>query len=183
MNSSECEVCYASTANCKLVCGHRFCRGCVKTWYEKSHEPTCPFCRRRLYFKGLYKMREEWEEESYELKVGEVLSRAIDESITEEIEMDREYKNVFGGNGEEDLSEMILDELKSMEKTCRFLKSENVHEDDIDYVLRETDDYYSDKCLNSKNEFREKPRDRPPPRKDSRAPRHRNIRGRSRFNL
>jgi hypothetical protein len=128
-------------------------------------------------------MREEWEEESYELKVGEVLSRAIDESITEEIEMDREYKNVFGGNGEEDLSEMILDELKSMEKTCRFLKSENVHEDDIDYVLRETDDYYSDKCLNSKNEFREKPRDRPPPRKDSRAPRHRNIRGRSRFNL
>lgn len=182
MNSSECEVCYTSTANCKLVCGHRFCSRCVKTWYEKSPDPTCPFCRRRLYFKGMYKMREKWEEEAYEAKVGDVLSRAIDESIIEEIEMDREYREVFG-EGDADLSEMILDDIKAMERTCRFLKSEDVHQDDIDYVLRETDDYYSDKCLNSKNEFREKPRGRPPPRKDTRAPRHRNTRGRSRFNL
>jgi len=130
----------------------------------------------------MYKMREKWEEEAYEAKVGDVLSRAIDESIIEEIEMDREYREVFG-EGDADLSEMILDDIKAMERTCRFLKSEDVHQDDIDYVLRETDDYYSDKCLNSKNEFREKPRGRPPPRKDTRAPRHRNTRGRSRFNL
>jgi hypothetical protein len=130
----------------------------------------------------MYKMREKWEEEAYEAKVGDVLSRAIDESIIEEIEMDREYREVFG-EGDANLSEMILDDIKAMERTCRFLKSEDVHQDDIDYVLRETDDYYSDKCLNSKNEFREKPRGRPPPRKDTRAPRHRNTRGRSRFNL
>lgn len=127
-------------------------------------------------------MREKWEEEAYEIKVSEVLSRAIDDSLTQEIEMDREYKEIFG-EGEEDLSEMIMDELIGMERTCRFLKSEDVHEDDIDYVLRETEDYYSDRCLNSKNEFREKPRDRHPPRPAHRPPRHRNTRGRGRFNL
>jgi hypothetical protein len=127
-------------------------------------------------------MRETWEEEAYNAKVEEVLGRAIDESITEEIEMDREYREAFG-EGEEGLSEMILDEIKALERTCRFLKSEDIHEDDIDYVLRETEDYYSDRKLNSKNELREKPRDRPPPRRDHRPPRHRNIRGRTRFNL
>lgn len=62
----ECPVCYCDQANCKLVCKHSFCKSCVKSWYEKSDEPTCPMCRHKLYFKGLYKLERIWEQERNE---------------------------------------------------------------------------------------------------------------------
>jgi hypothetical protein len=40
-----------------------------------------------------------------------------------------------------------MNDLQEMEKTFRFLKSEGLCIDDIDYVLNETDDYYSDRHI------------------------------------
>ena len=45
---TECAVCYSEVATCKLVCKHSFCKSCVKTWYQKSEEPTCPMCRQQI---------------------------------------------------------------------------------------------------------------------------------------
>jgi hypothetical protein len=61
---AECGVCYSASCNCRLVCGHSFCRDCVKSWYQKgSGDSTCPMCRQRLYFKGLYKVAGSWDDE------------------------------------------------------------------------------------------------------------------------
>jgi hypothetical protein len=80
---TECAVCYSEQATCKLVCKHSFCKSCVKTWYQKSDEPTCPMCRHTLYFKGLHKISEKWEDERNE-KLNEEAFNTAFEAIFEE---------------------------------------------------------------------------------------------------
>ena len=74
----ECPVCYANDAKCKLVCGHSFCYQCVKNWYHKASEPTCPMCRANMYFRGMRSRVCEWEEEREEEHNESVLSEAFD---------------------------------------------------------------------------------------------------------
>lgn len=62
----ECPICYCSQADCKLACKHTFCHDCVKNWYIKcpnGSTPSCPMCRRPIYFKGFHRKVEEWEED------------------------------------------------------------------------------------------------------------------------
>ena len=80
----ECPVCYTNDACCHLVCGHSFCKGCTKEWWLKSAESNCPMCRAPLYFRGLRKMAERWEEEREEKMKEAVYSKIFDE-ITEEL--------------------------------------------------------------------------------------------------
>jgi len=78
----ECPVCYCETARCKLVCGHSFCKTCVKSWfYKATDEPSCPMCRKRLYFKGMYKVVPVWEEERLEMLKDEVFAEALEEVL------------------------------------------------------------------------------------------------------
>jgi len=84
----ECPVCYCDKALCKLVCGHSFCKSCVKTWYYKCDEPSCPMCRRALYFKGMHKVVEEWDEERAVKKNEDAFNKAFDEIFFEEDESD-----------------------------------------------------------------------------------------------
>ena len=42
----------------------------------------------------------------------------------------------------------LMEDLKDTEKTLRFLKSEDVASEDIEYVLLGSDDYYSDRRIN-----------------------------------
>jgi hypothetical protein len=79
----ECPVCYCEQANCKLVCGHSFCRSCVKKWYYNTSDTQacCPMCRKRLYFKGMYKVLDKWEEERVELQGQEVFNQMFDELL------------------------------------------------------------------------------------------------------
>jgi hypothetical protein len=95
---TECAVCYSEVATCKLVCKHSFCKSCIKTWYQKSEEPTCPMCRHTLYFKGLHKISEKWEDERIE-KLNEEAFNTAFEAIFEEgseysySEVDSEYSD------------------------------------------------------------------------------------------
>lgn len=83
----ECAVCYCNQANCKLICKHSFCKDCVKQWYlSAADEPSCPMCRHRLYFKGMYKLVREWEEESIDKKNEEAFAEAFDYIVNEESE-------------------------------------------------------------------------------------------------
>ena len=64
------------------------------------------------------------------------------------------------------LKECLLNELKDIEKTQRFLTHEDIRADPEEiedcHYEKET---YSDRRMNSKNQHRERSRARPPPRK------------------
>lgn len=59
----ECPVCYTNDATRRLICTHSFCDSCVKEWYLKN--PTCPMCRRSLYFKGMRHVAKYWEKPTH----------------------------------------------------------------------------------------------------------------------
>ena len=101
----ECAVCYCNQANCKLICKHSFCRGCVKEWYlSATEEPSCPLCRHRLYFKGMYKLVKEWEEESFHKKNEEAFAEAFDYIVNEESE-DEEDESESESEADSDIEE------------------------------------------------------------------------------
>ena len=73
----ECPVCFFHDTDVKLVCGHSFCRQCVKKWYATSH--TCPMCRQNIYFKGLYRIKRVWEKETRDARVSDIFNVHMDE--------------------------------------------------------------------------------------------------------
>jgi len=161
----ECAVCYEECAHaCKLVCGHVFCTGCVKEWYRKGTGAGCPMCRRPMYFKGFHKARDAWDEEAYEARCTEILAATMETCIQEAFEMAEYFPRKFR---REILAE-VMNDLREMEKTFRFLKSESLHPEDIDYVLNETDDYYSDRHIDSCS-WIDEPAKEPEPRCPARA--------------
>ena len=87
----ECPVCYCNQAHCKLICSHSFCKSCVKDWYYASDEPSCPMCRKRLYFKGMYRVIPEWEQERFDRKNEEAFAEVI-ESLFEEPEPEEDVE-------------------------------------------------------------------------------------------
>lgn len=141
----ECAVCYDECARaCKLVCGHTFCTKCVKEWYNKGTGTGCPMCRRPMYFKGFHQARDAWDEEAYDTRCSEILSDSMDACITEAFEMAEYFPNKY----RKQILEETITDLADMERTFRFLKYEGLSADDIDYVINDTDDYYSDRHIN-----------------------------------
>ena len=124
MDSPECAVCYSATANCTLVCKHAFCKDCVKEWYHKSDDPTCPMCRRAMYFKGMYKVAETWEKERNDKKNEDVFNEAF-EAIFEEEDVTMEDSDsdaesdvsweTWGGSQMDELDVAIEEEVTSLE--------------------------------------------------------------------
>ena len=155
----ECAVCYDECSQaCKLVCGHVFCSKCVKEWYHKGTGTGCPMCRRPMYFKGFHKAREAWDEEAWEGRCDEVFGETFDAVLTEAIEMAEYFPRRFR---REILSETLTD-LREMEKTFRFLKSEGYYADEIDFVLNETANYYSDRHIDQCRYIDEPPKELAP---------------------
>ena len=117
----ECPVCYCSQASCKLACGHSFCSSCVKTWYIKcsdSATPSCPMCRKKIYFRGINNKIDEWENEHRENMFQKVFEERLEELL--------ENVNIFTMSFLEHISE-------------RFQKMREygfeLSEDDIDYLI------------------------------------------------
>ena len=136
----ECSVCYSEEGSfCKLTCGHAFCTGCIKTWYLKGTGTGCPMCRRPIYFKGFHKIKDEWDEESYDTRCSEILGEAFDAAFEEALEM-AEY---FGSEFKDEIMNDLIEDFQNIESTFNCLINQDVHEDDIEYVLFETGEYYS----------------------------------------
>ena len=57
---SECPVCYEGGATCRFICNHTFCHDCVRKWYENGSN-SCPMCRRSMCFRGITKMKRDWD--------------------------------------------------------------------------------------------------------------------------
>lgn len=151
----ECSVCYeelSQRSRCTLVCRHAFCHGCIKEWCQKGSGTGCPMCRRAVYFKGFHKKQEEWEEEAWHVKTSEIMGEAID-ALVEEAQIDKKEFPNFSRYFDAQLKQ----DLKKVDRTVRFLKSEYVHEDYIESCLA-YEDHYSDRKIGAKNEYREIPR-------------------------
>jgi len=133
---AECEVCYSGRANCNLICGHSFCHSCVKTWYHTGANDGCPMCRKKLYFKRM--PIKKWALEADEEKRNSVFVETVEEIY--ELAVTRELPIRH-------LRQMIVD----IETTFRAMKEYECSPEDIDYVLNETDDYYSDRKIRPMN--------------------------------
>ena len=72
-----CVVCYTEPEKIKLVCNHSFCYDCIKNWYLKN--PSCPMCRKTIYFRGFYKIRNKWDQEQKEKKFDELYEEYVDD--------------------------------------------------------------------------------------------------------
>lgn len=138
----ECAVCYSEAGPFrKLCCGHEFCGGCIKQWYSKGTGAGCPMCRRPIYFKGFHKVRDEWDEEHWENKCAEI----ADEYRTACIEEAFEIMGEFGPVWRAFISRELVNDLKELDRTVRFLMAEGIDSEFLEYILFETDDYYSDR--------------------------------------
>lgn len=138
----ECAVCYSETGPFRtLGCGHEFCGGCIKTWYLKGTGTGCPMCRAPIYFKGFAAVRDEWAAEQWRTKCAET----ADEYRCSRIEDIFEMARAFGPRWRRVIMSELMDDLKELDRTTRFLMAEGYDADVIDYVLFETDSYYSDR--------------------------------------
>lgn len=138
-DTMECSVCYTDYPKCKLVCGHSFCMSCVKEWYLKCEdEATCPMCRQTIYFRGMRKMYDKWEEERHEKKLQETFENCFNEILDNDFFHEMFKQNV-------NLSEFIMDELYNME--WYFNEYKYLFGDDYEYleeaVLDENEYFYN----------------------------------------
>jgi hypothetical protein len=101
-------------------------------------------CRRAVYFKGFHTVRQQWDEDAWDHKSAEALEAAMMECISETFELADNFKQKY----RREIMEELMDDLKGIEKTYRFLKYEGISAEDIEYILLDTDDYYSDRKIN-----------------------------------
>ncbi len=156
----ECPVCYENAANCKLVCGHHFCKSCVKTWYMKGG--SCPMCRKNVHYRRM--PIKKWKAESEEEKKQVVFQESFDyllETIMTPLKFeftDNEsipdtpgFIQVMDSNVLTlHRTNMPTHELEDLEKTFRAIK-DVISTEEIDYVLNDTEEYYSDRHIHLKN--------------------------------
>lgn len=157
----ECAICYGDDARCTLTCGHAFCHGCVKNWYQKGTGEGCPMCRAPLYFRGFHKKRDEWAAVAEESKQDEVLTTAFDEALNQ-------LDHLLGAKGvsknfKRNAAHWIMEDMLDLEKTHKVLKAEGCDAEEMEYLIFDEQIYVSDRSLRSKNQGREKPRRLPEP--------------------
>lgn len=175
----ECAVCYENVSNCKLVCSHQFCKSCVKIWYLKGG--TCPMCRKNIHYRRMPITK--WKKEADEDKKTTVYQEAFDDLIEtmlepmkfEIVDVDSQWEHLVPG---EEYTHTVqdnivtihrrnvaVDNLVDLEKTYRAIKN-HTNSDEIDFLLKDTDEYYSDRRVHlsnrSYNEYRHIPH---PPKK------------------
>lgn len=151
----ECAVCYENRANCKLVCGHEFCKSCVKTWYTRG-SGTCPMCRRKVHYRRM--PIKKWKEEAENTQKDQVYTESFENLLEDLMEplviddTDNEFPILLRDEFDPEVTEtglvlhrknVSVSELKDLEVTFRAIK-DVATPDEIDYVLNESGDYYSD---------------------------------------
>lgn len=134
----ECPVCYTDKSSCKLVCGHEFCKSCVKTWYYKCEEPSCPMCRRDMYFKGMNKVIKVWENERAFKKNEDAFNQAFDEIFFEDDEESFESESESESEYDSDSWETSSEQEYPVEPAVPVVTEENP------FAFDPTVDYYTE---------------------------------------
>jgi hypothetical protein len=140
----ECAICYGDIGPFRrLACSHAFCAGCIKEWYHKGTGTGCPMCRRPIYFKGFRAMRDKWDEDSMDIKCSEVLIARFDTQIEDGFEMAKMISKKY----RREILDGIMEDIKVVEKMYRFLRFDGCTPDEIDYLINDTDYYFSDRNI------------------------------------
>lgn len=140
----ECSICYCETGPFRtLTCSHAFCAGCIKEWYQKGTGTGCPMCRRPIYFKGFHTVRDKWDEDALDIKCNEVLISTFDAYIEEGVEIARMVRKKH----QRYILDGVMEDLKTTERMFRFLKYDGCDADEIDYLINDTDYYFSDRNM------------------------------------
>jgi Zinc finger, C3HC4 type (RING finger) len=85
----ECSVCMEVCNRSKVLrCKHTFCSPCIKAWYLKSDEPTCPMCRGPITFTGMLSCG--WLQEKSETSDDTAFQNAVD-ALMNEFQEDNEH--------------------------------------------------------------------------------------------
>jgi hypothetical protein len=100
-------------------------------------------CRAPVYFKGFHAVRDRWNEDAWDTKCTEVFGDALDDAIEEA----REYTRLFPPRWRQRIMRDLLEDIVHLEKTYRFLRSENLDPEVMDEVFY-WGDYYSDRHMN-----------------------------------
>lgn len=160
-------MCYEKRANKKLVCGHEFCGDCVKTWYMRG-TATCPMCRQNLHYRRMPVNK--WREEADENKKKTVFQESFDELLedimtpitvtakrNENIPYDdwflMRFTPVTSPDGKSitfHRKNVSVSDFADLEKTYKAIKDDCSIEE-LEYILRDTDDYYSDRFVHLRN--------------------------------
>jgi hypothetical protein len=96
-----------------------------------------------MYFRGLHKVKEQWDDDAWEEKCAEAYSSAIDLMFEDACD----FANSFGPRMARKIMKELITDIKDIEKTYNFLKNREIDSEDIEYVLTETDDYFSDRHM------------------------------------
>lgn len=144
---NECSICYDDDAKCKLVCGHVFHHECIKNWYIKGDNKTCPICRHDIYFRGIRKRRHRWEEQGNEDKIGEIFTKYIMEITKNTNEEIRNVQTMFQDSEiRESIVEFIQEnhqrELRLLEKDIKKIKMITQNPEEVEYLLGNMDITY-----------------------------------------
>jgi len=94
-----------------------------------------------MYFRGFHKVRDNWEEELWENRCADAYGQAIDEMFEDAVD----FASGFGPKMARRIMFDLVADLKDIERTYNYLKIQNVSSEDIEYVLMETDEYFSDR--------------------------------------
>jgi len=97
-----------------------------------------------MYFKGFHKIRDQWDEDSWEEKCSDIFGQAIDEAF----EQSSELAEMFGRRTGRQIMLNLVEDIKELESTLNALKSWSVSSEEIEYIILETDDYYSHRRSN-----------------------------------
>ena len=135
----ECAICYSdSKAPVKLVCGHVFCRECVKSWYLKGTGSGCPMCRRPVYFRGFHKVRIDWEIDSWYEQCQQLFGDRFDAEIEATV-----YLGKLCG-----LKRFSPKHIRDLESTFECGLIDGLLVDEMDYLLNESGAYFSVRRFN-----------------------------------
>lgn len=134
MDHTECGVCYTNIPTCHYTCGHSFCISCTKQWFIKCDTPSCPYCRKSIYFKGMTKKIKEWEEERVENFFQHAFSTVV-EDIFETMEQDDD-KSEFSLNFAFYELQLIEERVNKLRGLGAWL-TDSVDEDQIELIMND----------------------------------------------
>ena len=120
---NECAICYEDSPKCRLICGHTFHHECIREWYMKGGNAQCPMCRNSICFRGITKLKNQWEEERRDQRFANVYREVIMSTI-------QDYKGFPRLMG--DLLQFTLEEI---EKDYTALKPCLTDPEDMRYFL------------------------------------------------
>ena len=135
----ECSVCYETGPCRKLCCGHEFCSGCIKSWYLKGTGTGCPMCRRPIYFKGFHKLEDQWNMDAWETRCSEAFEHSVEDVMQllhdDLVTWPREFHAFF--------LRKSMRRLRMNERMFSAMKEGGFDSEEIDYLLNETDIYFT----------------------------------------